>query len=205
MLCDICQKNQAIINLNNFGIPDGEGLNICMDCLLEQNREFLEKYPQMAEMTRKFMEAAINCDALDALPLPAEIKKLSGTSNNAIITCSGCNKYFTEIAGIKTISCPQCIVDFKENLLAALTPEDTELWNDIDRQEDGTDSFRLTPLAEGFKPDDYNAYIQDAQHEVERLKKELEAAVQVENYDRAARIRDLIAEFDFDTEVDNEQ
>lgn len=92
-------------------------------------------------------------------------------------TCSLCGLTFTDIARLGKVGCPDCYKTFREEL------------------GDTIRSIHGTAKHVGFSPERaVNESVADThvQTEEEKLRAELTAAIQAENYEEAAKLRDAI-------------
>lgn len=168
MLCDECHKNEAMINLKL--ILDGEIIekHLCTECALKDFNEMNQgEYGEYTDM---------NINESDIRSLFEGLQKLFGSFETYEFEekeCPNCHMKFSDFNKNRTLGCEECYKTFAYEIRPILN------------------SLRGEKTYEGLLPKRY----MDANPmhmEIVSLKKELEAAIQDENYERAAELRDEI-------------
>lgn len=168
MLCDECKKKEAVINLKL--ILDGEVIekHLCTECALKDFNEMNQgEYGEFGNM---------DISESDIRSLFDGLQKIFGSFDQEQVKekeCPNCHMKFSEFKKNRTLGCEECYKTFAYEIRPILN------------------SLRGDGTYEGLMPKRY-LDANPMHMEVLSLKKELEAAIQDENYERAAELRDEI-------------
>ena len=104
--------------------------------------------------------------------------------------CPVCGATWREIERTHQLGCEECFKTFQKQITGLIKPVHRAIWNTYEEK------LKVADACDTETEDIEQSVRQhDQQQEVEKLKRELACAVLNENYERAARLRDLIAEF----------
>lgn len=168
MLCDECKKNEAVINLKL--ILDGEVIekHLCTECALKDFNEMNQgDYGEYGNMDINESDIRSLFEGLQKIFASFDPEEMQDKE------CPNCHTKFSEFKKNRTLGCEECYKTFSYEIRPILN------------------SLRGDGTYDGLLPKRY----MDANpmyKEIVCLKKELEAAIQDENYERAAQLRDEI-------------
>lgn len=174
MLCQDCNNNDATIHLTQIVNNEKVVLNLCKDCA--EKRGFHSPFEQMPFPLAEIVSGMVG-------PIKQQKK---GKKNKAIqsdLKCSNCGLTFAEFGQAGRLGCPKCYSAFK--------PELTNLLRRIHGSADHRGHVAETPT-EDLK------YIR----EDKKLRDELKKAIEDENFEVAAELRDRIRELSAKTKGD---
>ena len=130
-------------------------------------------------------------DALSQLGFnPNGLAKLFGEQEPQV-KCPKCGSTWRDLSRTKQLGCEECFATFHDKIANLLNPINRAIWNTYESKFPHADDV---PDSEAEDIEDAVKQ-RDLKFEIERLKRELACAVKNEDYERAARLRDLIAEF----------
>ena len=188
MLCDFCHQNEAIIHIEEIR-PDGNKVfNLCAKCALAN---FSKLHPGFDNIEGVFNRILGMFEGKDAKVRLEEIfnREPEEPEIKEDVECSNCHLKLSEFAKDKRLHCGQCANAFADYLRTyleqTLNTELAPLHDALDNSaKTGSMAMQMPPDPETLKKE-----------EIARLKRELDVAIKVEDYEKAARIRDLIAEY----------
>lgn len=190
MICDICHKNPAIIHIQEIGPNGRHTLNLCVKCAAERALDGNEAPGGLAKILKSLTNPESAIEALSQLGFnPDSVAQLFG-SQDSHDKCPVCGTSWRDIEHSLQIGCEECFKTFHKQITGLLKPIHRDIWNTYEKKLPAENSWDT-------EEEDIEKSVRqrDLQQEVERLKRELACAVINENYARAARLRDLIAEF----------
>jgi len=168
MMCERCQEREAEVHIKQIINGEVKEYHLCRECAETMGLEGIDLFPHF-----NFDLSWENL--LGSLFEPFAAKELRRPARTEI-KCQGCGLDYSTFQKTGKFGCPKCYESFREYIKPLL------------RKIHGADRHR------GSRPE--LSYIErDATgDELEQLKKELKEAVEKEEYERAAKIRDRIRE-----------
>jgi len=194
MICDICHKNPAIIHIQEIGPNGRHALNLCLKCAAERALDGTEASGGLAKILKSLANPESAMETLSQLGFNGEsVAQLFG-NHDSQLKCPVCGATWREVERSRQLGCEECLKTFQKQITSLIKPVHRAIWNTYEEKLPAEDAYDT-------EAEDIEQAVnqRDQQQEVERLKRELACAVINENYDRAARLRDLIAEFTPDT------
>ncbi len=166
MLCQDCNKNEATIHLTQIVNNEKVVLNLCKTCA--EKRGFQSPFEQMPFPLADIVSGMVGQTKQSSKG--KKQKELKGETK-----CPNCGLTFVEFGKMGRLGCPQCYDAFK--------PELTNLL----RRIHGSSDHRGQVIQKTDK---------DAQflREDQRLREELRKAIEDENFEMAAELRDRLRE-----------
>lgn len=166
MKCERCNKNEATIIVIQISNGKPEKLHICDRCANEDSDENGFAVPISFQ---DFFQAL-----LDIIGMEVQYNQYNNNnSENDETRCKVCGTTYSEFKSTGRLGCENCYKTFKPQL-------DTVLQN----MQGSTSHIGKVPASQRDK---YNT-----KYEIDKLRKELKEAVQIEDYEKAAKLRDQI-------------
>lgn len=191
MICDICKKDNAVIHIQEIGPGGKHAINLCMKCAAKR---FFGQGGTFLPGLDKILKGLQNPETMMGVMSQLEkhkglLEALAPRSQQA--KCPGCGRTWEDIKHTRQLGCEKCLDTFHEEAGNILETVNRVIWNTYEKNVKQQDDISLDD------EDDIEKSVKqrDLQFEIERLNRELACAVKEENYERAARLRDLIAEF----------
>lgn len=190
MICDICHKNPAIIHIQEIGPNGRHAVNLCLKCAAERALDGQEPTSSLGKILKSLSNPESAIEALSQFGFKSEnVAQLFGDAS-AQVKCPVCGTTWREIERTHQLGCEECLKTFQKQITSLIKPVHRAIWNTYEEKLPAADACDTE--AEDIEK---SVRQHDQQQEVEKLKRELACAVLNENYERAARLRDLIAEF----------
>ena len=188
MLCDFCHQEEAIIHIQEIR-PDGnKTFNLCAKCALAN---FSKLHPGFDNIENVFNRILGMFEGKDAKVRLEEIfnREAEKPEFEKDLECPNCHLKLSSFAKTKRLGCSKCANTFAEYLRTylerVLNTELAPLNPTVNTpSQAGSMATPKSPDPEKMKND-----------ELARLQRELEYAIKVEDYEKAASLRDLIAEY----------
>lgn len=199
MPCDKCQKNQA--TTQTISIVDGAPalMNLCEECFGSSQGFALPNFsgmtalppitiegvfpqggmPSSINIPANFMEILTQgiLGAMNNMPKPSSQQGMgkapSAKAFTITLPCPACGLSFEEFKNSLKLGCAECYQAFAENI------------------ENYLKTLQSSTRHEGKIPKRSGILLQQ-KREIERLRDELKRAVEAENFEEAARLRDQI-------------
>ncbi len=188
MLCDFCHQEEAIIHIQEIR-PDGnKTFNLCAKCALANFSKLHPGFDNIESVFNRILGMFEGKDAKVRLEdiFNREPEKPEFEEN---LECPNCHLKLSDFAKSKRLRCSQCARTFADYMRTYLERQlNTEL---APLNATVTESSQAGSMASP-KPADPEKLKND---ELARLRRELEYAIKVEDYEKAASLRDLIAEY----------
>jgi len=169
MICDICGKKQATVHLTEIIDDQMTELHLCEECAREKG----------AQMEEHFDLSDLLAGMADAGPQAA------GPQPEEKIKCPTCGMTYQDFKSIGQLGCGDCYKAFKKNLLPLLK-----------RIHGSTQYFGKMPVVmatgSGTKVQTAKAKVVSAAQQLQELKAKLQKAIQTEEFEEAAQLRDKI-------------
>jgi protein arginine kinase activator len=164
MLCQDCNKREANIHLTQIINNEKIVLNLCKICA--EKRGFHSPFEQVPFPLAEFVTGMIG---------PSKEKPRSKTEKGDVQEkiCPGCGLTFSEFGRVGRLGCARCYQTFR--------PELTDILRKIHGSADHRGRTAVQP-SEDLQPI----------REEKRLREELKRAIESENFEAAARLRDEI-------------
>jgi protein arginine kinase activator len=176
MLCQDCKKREAQVHLTQIVNNEKTSLSLCRECAAARGfHSPLENAPfPLAEILSGL-----------AVHNPA----LKGSEPKSNLVCESCGMTFDEFAKQGRFSCGNCYKAFRGRIEMIM------------RKIHGSSLHRgRSPVYEAIKTDDTNTVV--PVQEEERLETELKKAIDSEDFERAAEIRDKLRVIRHDMKAD---
>ena len=160
MICDGCGRDNAVIKLVVMSEGQRVEQHLCVDCMREKQKESIRA-------ARTVFEALLG--RKDAAEADGAAKE-DGSEKQEEARCA-CGTCFSEIRKTGKVGCPQCYDFFRDRLTEMMTvyAGSAQHAGSAPEQADGESRGRLV---------------------LEELHRKLTEAVELEEYERAAQIRD---------------
>jgi protein arginine kinase activator len=174
MLCQDCNKREASIHLTQIVNNEKIILNLCKICA--EKRGFHSPFEQMPFPLAEFVTGMIG---------PNKEKPHGKTEKSEApdIKCPNCGLTFSEFGKIGRLGCAKCYQAFR--------PELSDILRKIHGSADHRGHVAVQP-SEDLQP----------MREEKRLREELRRAIESENFEEAAHIRDQIREISIHHELE---
>lgn len=180
MLCERCGKNQASVRYTQIINNQGQEINLCEACSEElglmNNMDFTMPISFSSFFGDFFKEFENN----------SFIHQLSQTQE---LKCKNCGLTFEEFLNNGKFGCSNCYIDFKDEIDPIL-----KKIQGSNRHIGRLEKIRNERATE--KTENLKSNIKEEKDELMQLKDELKKAIQEENYEHAAEIRDKIKEIE---------
>ena len=173
MLCDICGKKQASVHLTEIIDDQMTELHLCEECAREKGTQ-MEKHFDLADLLAGL------ADIPGAPDLEPQVEEK--------LKCPNCGIAYQDFRAIGQFGCGECYKAFRKNLLPLLK-----------RIHGSTQYFGKMPMVLAAGSAKSGAARQKAvttAHEMQELKVKLQKAIQQEEFEEAARLRDKIRELE---------
>jgi protein arginine kinase activator len=175
MLCDICGKNEATVHLTEIINDQMSKLHLCEECAKDKGAE-MEEHFGLNDLLAGLAGLGASL-ATGGVPAPSK------TVDS--IKCPKCGFTYQNFAKIGRFGCSDCYDAFKKHVGPLL------------KRIHGSDRHMgKVPLTAGKTPKD-SKNIQD-------LRAKLDKAIQSEEFEEAARLRDKIKEIESKTRTDKQ-
>lgn len=180
MLCETCKKRTATVFYNENINGKTRSYALCSDCaakLREKGdlQEITSMVGSFADPFSAFHDHFFN--GFFGIPAAKSIPSEK--------KCPNCGCTYSEIAEHGKVGCPECYTVFRDALASLIH------------------SMHGTTTHNGNVPARHRAKLERKQ-QLERMKKSLQEAIQNENYENAAKIRDEIRKLQSETQKEGE-
>lgn len=171
MLCDMCHKNNSTVHLTEIIDNQVTELHLCEECARKKS----------AEMEQHFGLADLLAGLADFGKSVADVK------GGEIVKCKNCGLTFEDFKKIGRLGCSECYSAFKSNLEPLLK-----------RIHGSTHHIGKAPAgkAPGKMKVVTKAKAKIEAPELMQLKERLQKAIQLEEFEEAAKLRDKIRELE---------
>jgi protein arginine kinase activator len=170
MICDICGKKKATVHLTEIVDEQTSEMHLCEECARQKN----------TQMEQQFGLADLLAGLSDTSKTLA-----SQEGEKSALKCSRCGLLYEDFRKFGRLGCGECYTYFKEHLTGLLRKihGSNEYLGKTPSKYQGK---KMVPLSEGatitiLPPEDLSG-----------LKKQLQSAIAVEDFEKAAVIRDKI-------------
>ncbi len=185
MLCDDCRKNEATVFLKAAVNNKLVEMHLCGSCAAKKGLELgagagmfslSGLFENLSELTKEF--------------LPIERRSLR---------CSACGFRYSDFKETGRLGCPHCYVSFESQLIQLLTRIHGSTKHTGKKYMRGAEATRTAGPKTGSSRHQGDVHAQTRRvpsAEIESLKIKLKKAVEREDYETAARLRDRIKEYE---------
>jgi protein arginine kinase activator len=174
MLCDICGKKKATVHLTEIVDEQMSEMHLCEECARQKN----------TQMEQQFGLGDLLAGLSDTSKTTAVKEGEKGT-----LKCSRCGLLYEDFRKFGRLGCGECYTSFKEHLTGLL------------RKIHGSNEYLgktpskyqkkpMAPLPEGAATE------LSPSETLSVFKKQLHEAIEVEDFEKAAQIRDKIRELE---------
>lgn len=176
MLCERCGKKEASVHLTRIVNNKKEEIHLCEDCARKSRKINIDK----KNMTfQSLLSGILNYNLSNQKPSIFD-------NDFDYLVCKNCGLSYQEFTQKGFFGCAKCFDNFQDEL--------DSLFKRIHGNNRHTGKIPLS-LQEKF----------ETELEIDELKKEMQNAVQKENFERAAKIRDEINVIKKDIREDNDE
>lgn len=166
MLCDICSKNQATVHLTEIIDDKMTELHLCEECAQQKSAQ-MESHFGLADLLAGLADLG---------------GQFPATKKDTKIKCERCGLTYEDFKKIGRLGCGECYSSFKETLLPLLK-----------RIHGSTQHHGKSPKKIAVKAEKIAA---KPKSEMQELKEKLQRAVELEEFEEAAKLRDKIKELE---------
>jgi len=178
VLCERCKKKEATVAISRITNEKKEKIHLCSDCAAEEGYFAWSFEPQFPVHSL----------------LKSLIKDMSGTaaasrlpSGDVVPHCPNCGRSYSDFSRTGFLGCGECYEVFTDTIKPLLR-----------RIQGGTVHRGGRPSQpENTERSDVRKVL-DSRQKIEGLRKQLKKAVDKEEYERAAELRDMITELEGD-------
>ncbi|MCD6162097.1 MAG: UvrB/UvrC motif-containing protein [candidate division Zixibacteria bacterium] len=171
MLCQDCNKNEATIHLTQIVNNEKVVLNLCKTCA--EKRGFHSPFEQMPFPLAEIVSGMVG-------PIKAKKKDEVDKNDKIDLKCPNCGLTFSEFGQVGRLSCAECYNTFRAELTTLL------------RRIHGSAEHR------GHVAQTANEEYKSLREE-NRLRDELQRAIEDEDFEMAAELRDRIRSLSVDS------
>lgn len=168
MLCEICNKNEATVHYTEIISNKMSEMHLCEDCAREKGTMIEPHFP-----------------LADLLAGLADVKVPLKVGDGEIRKCSNCGLTYEDFRKVGRLGCAQCYYAFKHNLSSLLK-----------RVHGSTVHVGKVPASAGKVTKTVSSDRSVAGTTLEDLRNKLQLAIQKEEFEEAARVRDQIREME---------
>jgi len=174
MLCNICNKNQATVHLTEIVDEQMSELHLCDECARKKSMEMEQQFG-LSDLLAGLVDYGKQIGSVEKGPVVAQ--------------CSHCGLTFEDFGKIGRLGCSECYTSFAKNLGPLLK-----------RIHGSNQHMGKVPL--GFKAPSVKkgkpvvSMPLSAPTSLNELKDNLQKAIESEEFEEAARLRDLIKEME---------
>jgi len=176
MLCQDCNKNEATIHLTQIVNNEKVVLNLCKTCAVK--RGFHSPFEQMPFPLAEIVSGMVG-------PIKAKADGKMSKEKKADLECPNCGLTFSEFGQIGRLGCAECYKAFRVELTTLL------------RRIHGSAEHRghvAETATEGYK----------TLREEKRLRDELRQAIETEDFEMAAELRDRIKDLSLEMKKEDD-
>ncbi len=166
MLCDICHKREATVHITEIINNKMTELHLCEECAKKKSFQ-MEQHFGLADLLA----------GLSDFETPIEETKKS------TLKCPNCGLTYEEFRKIGRLGCSKCYTTFESNLKPLLK-----------RIHRATKHVGSAPVKETGKVKKTQAKVKSEESEINKLKEAMQIAIDKEEFEKAAEIRDKIKE-----------
>ncbi|MCH5149137.1 MAG: UvrB/UvrC motif-containing protein [Spirochaetales bacterium] len=166
MKCDICKKRDAVFHMQEQSAMGVRKISLCVECALTKGLNI------RAEDIDKLFASFISNIFAEGQTSPVNIASQTA-ARILILKCPECGRSLEDITKTNEVGCPKCFSYFKNVIDAMLANMNNSI------------NYR------GNFPTDLRTK-HDYRVEIFNLKKQLKQCVSMEDFDKAAEIRDKI-------------
>jgi protein arginine kinase activator len=167
MKCDVCSERVATVHLTEIVNKQKRELHLCEDCAREKG----------VSVKPMLMGVEVTSQSISHPPMVSKTKIVLHADKLAGVSCPVCGTTFAEFRSSGRLGCPNDYMAFKRGLVPIL------------------DKIHGHVEHTGKVPAHMSERLQ-RHREVTKLRKELNEAIQQEEYERAAELRDRIYELE---------
>lgn len=171
MICDICKQNEATVHITKIVNGVKQELNVCENCAREMDYfNFGSEMQIPGIIPSAFTFPSILSGIMDYINQNAQ-----NSGETFDIVCKNCNTPYSEFAKTGFLGCSECYKNFAQTLMPV-----------IKRIQGNVEHAGKIPGKTGKDIIDKRKLI--------KLKEDLKKAIELEEYEKAAKIRDSIRE-----------
>lgn len=165
MLCNLCNKNQATVHLTEIIDDQMSELHLCDDCARKKSMQMEQQFG-LSDLLAGLVDYG---------------KQAGGSEKGAPVTqCSHCGLTYEDFRKIGRLGCSECYASFSKYLAPLL-----KRIHGASQHVGKTPVQGTEPLAKGVK-------VKGA--DISDMKVKLQQAIEAEDFEEAAKLRDMIRE-----------
>lgn len=164
MQCDVCGKKKATVHLTEIVDEQMSEMHLCEECARQKS----------AQMEQQFGLADLLAGLADFSKQPKEVGKVS------TLKCSNCGLSYEDFRKLGRLGCGDCYQSFHEHLEALL------------KKIHGSNHHLGKSPVRGKKSAPSSTVAKTKPDNMDDLKQQLQDAIQSEDFEKAAQLRDKI-------------
>lgn len=168
MLCDICGKDQATVHLTEIIDEKMTELHLCEECAQKKGAQ-MESHFGLADLLAGLADLG---------------GQFTSTKKETRVKCPRCGLTYEDFKKVGRLGCGECYTAFKEALLPLLK-----------RIHGSTQHYGKSPRKVSKSVKAQKA-VAEQKDELQDLKNKLQKAIQLEEFEEAARLRDMIRDLE---------
>ncbi|MBU3911658.1 MAG: UvrB/UvrC motif-containing protein [Candidatus Omnitrophica bacterium] len=171
MLCNICAKAQATVHLTEIIDDKMTELHLCEECAQKKGAQ-MESHFGLADLLAGLADLG---------------GQFNATTKETKIKCMRCGLTYEDFKKVGRLGCGECYTAFKEALLPLLK-----------RIHGSTQHYGKSPkkLVKSLKSTKVLKAAKESKGGAQELKDRLQQAIQKEEFEEAAKLRDMIREME---------
>jgi protein arginine kinase activator len=168
MQCDICGKKKATVHLTEIVDEQMSEMHLCEECARQKS----------VQMEQQFGLADLLAGLADMGKTPASKEAIA--AKTAALTCTKCQLSYDDFRKFGRLGCGHCYISFREQLDALL------------KKIHGSNHHLGKVAIKSGKKSAAVAVVKPKKDDLETLRDDLHEAIQNEDFEKAALIRDKI-------------
>ncbi len=168
MQCDICGKKKATVHLTEIVDEQMSEMHLCEECARQKS----------VAMEQQFGLADLLAGLADMGKTPASKEAIA--AKTATLTCTKCQLSYDDFRKFGRLGCGHCYISFREQLDALL------------KKIHGSNHHLGKVVAKSMKKSSATAAPKPKKDDLETMREDLHEAIQNEDFEKAALIRDKI-------------
>lgn len=176
MLCEICKRNEATFFIKEVILGETKTHSLCENCAKRYKETILPSNMQIEKLIESLISFANDDNEKE------ETKKITKKQKDK--KCPKCLSTYEEVILSKVAGCPYCYKTFKKDIEELIN----KVSKDISYNGKKPDSI--------LKPKKIKETKEEKLDKLREYKKELNHAIEIEDYEKAAKLRDMIYEIE---------
>ncbi len=178
VLCERCENKEATVTISRITNEKKHKIHLCSDCAAEEGYFAWSFEPQFP--VHSLLKSLLN----DMSGKAASQRLTPGRTVSS--DCPNCGRSYSDFSRTGFLGCGQCYETFSDTIKPLLR-----------RIQGGTVHRGSRPGEQSEAArSDIRQQMSDTKHRIKKLKRQLKEAVDMEEYERAAELRDMIAQLE---------